>query len=84
MYSYRVDVVNRSSKHNTVQTITSQKPLTEQQAGDMSEKYLDWGKAVVVHDDPVAFTWGSAKEGLVRTVVLFCKQDEHAFRHLYI
>jgi hypothetical protein len=81
-YSYRVDVVNGFGSHRTVQTITSKTPLTPQQAWDDGEKHCDFGKAVVVHDDPHALTWGPTHKGRVRAVVLFCKQDERTFGYL--
>lgn len=82
MYSYQIDVANRWSKHRTVQTITSETPLTPDQAGDHGEQHLDFGKAVVVHDDPHALTWGPTHNGQVRAVVLFCKRDEQYFEYL--
>lgn len=79
MYSYQIDVVTRFTSHRTVQTVTSETPLTPAQAWDYGEKHCNFGKAVVVHDDPHALTWGPTHKGRVRAVVLFCKQDEPFF-----
>lgn len=82
-YSYQIDVVGRWGKPRTVETFTNEAPWTRKQAGDYAEKYADFGKAVVVNDDPHALTWGPPRNGRVRTEVLFCKQDESHFAYLW-